>query len=595
MSNQLPPIPAELTSQLENLTPQQKAFLAGYLWARSQGAAMPAGAAIAPVAAAAAIPAKKITVISASQTGNAAGIAKKLTEQLTNAALDAKLVSAGSYKAKQLTKEEIVLLVTSTQGEGEPPEEGVPLHNFLFGKKSPKLDNLAFAVFGLGDTSYPKFSQAGVDFDTKMGELGGERLLDRVDADVDYQSLADEWIEKAVAKLKDYAGGAAAAVAPVTAGATEVAESQYNKENPYTASLLKSHLLVTDDADKQVVHVEIDLDESGLQYKAGDALGVVTKNDPAAVDAILAALTLTGDESVTSKSGTTTLREALLAQVDLNQLTPKFIKGYAASSDDEKLKALVEDKAALQAFQASTPLLGLLSTYPQTIDAQTLIDGLKPLTPRLYSIASSQEEVGEEVHLCVGVVDIPHDDKTLYGSASGLMSNRLEEGDEVQVFVEPNPRFRLPANAETPTIMIGAGTGIAPFRSFMQQRRADEATGKNWLIFGNRHYRRDFLYAAEWVEFRDQGLLNESSLAWSRDSEDKVYVQDMVSNNAKTFWQWLQDGAHIYICGDASRMAKDVEKAILGVIASQGNKDEEAAIDYLNDLREADRYQRDVY
>ncbi len=590
------PVPVQLTEQLSSLTAQQKAFLAGYLWAESNGAAsavvgLPAAAAVGGA------PQRSITVISASATGNAAGIAKKLTEKLKSEALDVTLTSAGSYKARQLAKEDIVVISTSTQGDGEPPEEGVPLHSYLFGKKAPKLDGVSFAVIGLGDSSYPLFCQAGIDFDTKLGELGAERLMDRVDCDVDYEAASDAWIDAAVAKLKDVAGGSGAAVAGAVSAVDTYTheESAYNKDNPYTATLLTSHPLVTDNAGRIIQHVEIDLDESGLQYQVGDALGIVTNNPSELVDEVLGLCGLSGDENIEGRAGTANIRQALAQQCDLNQLTPKFLADYAATAGSDDLSALVEDKDKLQDFQAWTPLVGLLDAYPQKLEAQRLYDGLKPLAPRLYSIASSQEEVGEEVHLCVGLVDIEANGRVYHGSASGLLSNRLEEGDEVQVFVEPNPRFRLPESGDTPVIMIGPGTGIAPFRAFMQQRNADGAQGRNWLFFGNRNYRDDFLYHAEWIEYRDSGLLHDVSLAWSRDGEDKVYVQDKIRENAEAFWQAIEEGAHIYVCGDASRMAKDVERAILDVIAEQGGKDEDDAVEYLNELREADRYQRDVY
>ncbi len=580
------PVPEQLIEQLSSLTAQQKAFLAGYLWSETKGA----GTGGAGVAA----PNRKITVISASATGNAAGIAKKLTERLKSESLDATLTSAGSYKARQLPKEDIVIISTSTQGDGDPPEEGVPLHAYLFGKKAPKLDGLSFAVIGLGDTSYPLFCQAGIDFDTKLGELGGERLLDRVDCDVDYEAKADAWIEDVVVKLKDVAGGGAAvAETVIPTDASSQVESAFNKDNPYTATLLNNHPLVTDGAGRMIAHIEIDLNESGLQYQVGDALGVVTNNPPELVDEILEFCGLSGGENVDGRAGSVTIREALIEQCDLNQLTPKFLTDYAGTADSDALTALIEDNDKLKEFQAWTPLIGLLHDHPQKLEAQRLYDGLKALAPRLYSIASSQEEVGEEVHLCVAVVDIEANGKVYHGSASGLLSNRLDEGDEVQVFVEPNSRFRLPQDQDTPIIMIGPGTGIAPFRAFMQQRNAEDAQGKNWLFFGNRNYRNDFLYQAEWIEYRDKGLLHEFSLAWSRDGDEKVYVQDKIREEAEQFWQWLEQGAHVYVCGDASRMAKDVETAILEVIAQQGGKDD--AVEYLNELREADRYQRDVY
>ncbi|HBR98078.1 MAG TPA: assimilatory sulfite reductase (NADPH) flavoprotein subunit [Gammaproteobacteria bacterium] len=585
------PVPPETLQQLAQLSPAQQAFLAGYLWANSQSTA---SVHEAPTAAA---PARKITVISASQTGNAAGVAKQFTDKLKGEKLDATLVAAGNYKARQLPKEDIVVIITSTQGEGEPPEEGVPLHHFLFGKKAPKMDGVSFAVFGLGDSSYPDFCQAGKDFDTQLAALGGERLIDRGDADLDFQATADAWIDSATQKLKNVAGGAnVTPLTLVTNNAAEAhAESAYNKETPYTAALIQHSSLATADADKEVEHIEIDLGDSGITYAAGDALGVYTNNASDTVDEVLARSGLTGDETVESREGKVSIRQVLTEQSDLNQLTPQFITQYAERGDSEALSELVADRAQLLEYQAWTPLLGLLHDHPQQLPAQTLYDGLKPLTPRLYSIASAQEEVGEEVHLCVGVVDIHHHDQVYYGSASGLLSKRLDEGDDVRVFVEPNPRFRLPQDAATPIIMIGAGTGIAPYRSFLQQRSADEAEGKNWLIFGNRHFRKDFLYHAEWLAYRDQGLLHETSLAWSRDGEEKVYVQDKIRENGDTFWQWLQDGAHIYVCGDATRMAKDVEQAILDVIGDVGKLSADDATEFLNDLREADRYQRDVY
>lgn len=587
------PVPHEILEQLEQLSPVQQAFLSGYLWANSQSANGTQSAAPAVVA----TPARKITVISASQTGNAAGIAKQLTEKLKGEKLDVTLVSAGGYKARQLPKEDIVVIVTSTQGEGEAPEEAIPLRHFLFGKKAPKMEGVSFAVFSLGDSSYPDFCQAGKDFDEQLAALGGERLVDRGDADLDYQATADSWIEATTAKLKDVAG--ASSITPLTLVADNTAaaneESQYSKENPYTASLLQHSSLVTADADKEVEHIEIDLGDSGITYAAGDALGIYANNEAKIVDEVLQRTGLTGDEEVDTREGKVSIRLALTEQSDLNQMTPQFITQYAETANDEALSALVTDRSKLQEYQDWTPLVGLLNDHPQQLAAQTLYDGLKPLTPRLYSIASAQEEVGEEVHLCVGVVDIPHQDGVYQGSASGLLSKRLEEGADVRVFIEPNPRFRLPESNKTPVIMIGAGTGIAPYRSFLQQRSSDEAEGQNWLIFGNRHFRKDFLYQAEWLAYRDQGFLNETSLAWSRDGEEKVYVQNKVQEEGEKFWQWLQDGAHIYVCGDATRMAKDVEQAILDVVVEFGKMSQDDAIEFLNDLREADRYQRDVY
>ena len=586
-----PPIPSELTVKLSTLTQEQQAFLAGYLWSESQRRANAATSlnGVSPIAA----QKRQITVISASASGNAAGVAKKLVGRLEAESLEVNLVSAGSYKARQLPKEDIVIIATSTQGDGEPPEEGVPLHSYLFSKKAPKLDGLSFAVVALGDSSYPQFCQCGIDFDTKLGELGGNRLLDRVDADVDYQAVTDAWIENTVAKLKEVAGGNSI---PLAVQAEEaVVTSAFNKENPFTANLLDSLPLVTDDATRIVNHVEIDLDGSGLRYQVGDSLGVLTSNAAEVVDEVLELNGLSGDEKIEARQGAISIRQALTFQTDLNQLTPKFISDYASTADSTDLSALIGNKEKLASYQAWTPVVGLMRDYPQELDAQRLFDGLKPLTPRLYSIASSQEEVGEEVHLCVARVDIEHDKKKHSGSASGLLCSRLEEGDEIEVFVEPNPHFRLPQNNDTPLIMIGPGTGIAPFRAFMQQRRAENAQGKNWLFFGNPHFTQDFLYQVEWQGYVKEGLLDKITLAFSRDQEEKVYVQHRLLENGKEVFEWLEQGAHFYVCGDAMHMAKDVEEALIKIVQEHGGKSEAEAKSYVVELRKAKRYQKDVY
>lgn len=581
------PLSSDLQQQLESLDSTQSAFVAGFLWARSQGsvfAETTVGVANNPVVSEAV--SRKITVLSASQTGNALGVAKQLLAALQAQSLDATLVSAGDYKARQLSKEDIILLVASTQGEGEPPEEGVLLHKFLTSKKAPRLDSVSFAVFGLGDSSYPDFCQAGKDFDARLGDLGATRLAQRIDADLDYQEQAIEWVERITQTVLALA--VPATIAPEVAVSTASAPSAYNKNTPYKAELLQQHALVDITAGKNTAHVEIDLGESELSYQAGDALGVISHNNATVVAEVLALSGLLADAVVEGRSGQTTLAAALTDEYDLNQLTPQLLAQY---------RDWLGDKLATELEQVNVEqmnLASLLHDFPvQNLSAQALIDGLKPLTPRLYSIASSQAEVGGEVHLCVGEVAFVHHDTDYQGSASGLLT-RLEEGDELSVFVEPNPRFRLPENPDTPIIMIGAGTGIAPYRGFMQQRVADDASGKNWLFFGNRHYRKDFLYQAEWLRYRDSGALHQVDLAWSRGGE-KVYVQDKIREQAQTVWQWLQSGAHVYVCGDAKRMAKDVEIALLAVISEQGGLDDNDAEAYLDRLREEKRYQRDVY
>ena len=583
------PIPADLTAALDSLSPLQLAWLSGYCWARADGGALPTVAATDATSAASAEPAPPplaVTVLSASQTGHAREVADKLHAALAEQGINAKRISAADYKPKTIADEQVLLLVTSTQGEGEPPEEALSLHRLLFGKKAPPLPALRFAVCGLGDSSYPDFCQAGKDFDTRLAELGGERLAPRADCDVDYQATAAAWIADLVprlAALQPAAPRTPTAAAPATPAA-------YDRDHPFTAPLLARQKITGRHSTKDVRHIELDLAGSGINYQAGDALGVWCENDPARVDAILAALKLDGVTVIDGK----TLREQLIREREISQNTPQFVQGYAALAKSADLDAEIATHGAAP-YAANTPLDAIVARYPAAITAEQLLTLLRPLTPRLYSIASAPEEVGEEVHLTVGVLHYEHDGKAYSGAASRYLGERLPEDGAARVFVEPNPNFRLPDDPQAAIIMIGNGTGIAPFRAFMQARVAREAPGKNWLVFGNPHFTEDFLYQTEWQGWQKDGFLHRYSLAWSRDQAEKVYVQDKLREEAASVWQWLKDGAYVYVCGDAARMAKDVERALLDIIAGEGGMDADAAADYLDELRQARRYQRDVY
>ena len=595
----MPPIPAELGASLDTLTPLQLAWLSGYCWARADGAgaslpaAIPAASATATAAESAPQSAPQaapeplaVTVLSASQTGHAREVAGKLHAALAEQGISAKLVSAADYKPKTITDEQVLLLVTSTQGEGEPPEEAVSLHRHLFGKKAPQLPALRFAVCGLGDSSYPDFCQAGKDFDARLAELGAERLAPRADCDVDYQTPAAAWIADLVPRLA--ALRPAARQAPTAAA--PAATAAYDRDHPFSAPLLARQKITGRQSSKDVRHIELDLSGSGLTYQAGDALGVWCENDPARVDALLAALKLDGATVIDGK----TLREQLIREREISQNTPQFVQGYAALAQNAVLDGAIAATSPA-AFAATTPIDAIVARYPAAISAEELLTLLRPLTPRLYSIASAPEEVGEEVHLTVGVLHYEHDGKTYSGAASGYLGERLPEDGAARVYIEPNPNFRLPDDPNAAIIMIGNGTGIAPFRAFMQARVANDAPGKNWLVFGNPHFTEDFLYQTEWQGWQKDGYLHRYSLAWSRDQAEKVYVQDKLREEAANVWQWLQNGAHVYICGDAARMAKDVERALLDIIAGEGGMHADDAEEYLDELRQTRRYQRDVY
>ncbi|CZF84132.1 Sulfite reductase [NADPH] flavoprotein alpha-component [Grimontia celer] len=588
----------QLQQTVAELSPQQLAWISGYFWGLSQTPAA-AGANPQPLAqavATAAKPAGKLTIIYASQTGNAKGVAEALEAKAKADGVEVSLYSADDYKPRDLAKETHLIIVASTNGEGEPPDNAISLHEFLQSKKAPKLDKLQYAVLGLGDSSYEFFCQTGKDFDAYLSKLGAKAIAPRVDCDVDYEAEAESWSSDVLAKVKETIGGGEdEVVVPLHAATTAGAASAYNKQNPYAAELVANQKITGRDSGKDVRHIEIDLGESGLTYQPGDALGVYYTNSPELADEILAKVGLTGDETVEVAGESLPLRQALIEKFEITAANPQQVAAIAELSGSKKLQKLAEDKDKLRQYANNTQVVDVLSEKKTKLTAEQLAGLLRKLTPRLYSIASSQEEVGEEVHLTVGLVEFQNGDNTRFGGASGFLSQRAEDAESVKVFIEHNNNFKLPADDNAPVIMVGPGTGIAPFRAFMQERDARGAEGKNWLFFGDRTFTQDFLYQVEWQKFLKDGLLSKIDLAFSRDQAEKVYVQHKIVEQGKEVWQWLQDGAYLYICGDATYMAKDVHEALITVAQEQGGKSREDAENYLNELRKAKRYQKDVY
>jgi len=590
---------AQLNQLTPSLTPSQLGWLSGYLAGLAQtqvGATIPQAN---PVVGDAAGADKFITILYGSQTGNAKALAQGYKAKLDSAGIAAKLVNMADYKAKQLKNESHVVVIVSTHGEGDAPDDAIELHDFLSSKKAPKLPNLSFSVLGLGDSSYEFFCQTAKDFDKKLNELGAKRIADRVDCDVDYDDAAEAWGDQVLNKVQDElkAKGNSHVVAMPHIGkpSLSVATAQYSKKNPFTASLLESQKVTGRDSVKDIRHIEISLEDSGIQYRPGDALGVWFKNDPSMVDELLDLLSVEGEADVTISGETFALRDVLIEKRELTQSYPSFTTAYAEIANNPELNALLEDKAGLRAFLGERQIIDIVRQYPAKADPQALVDMLRGMTPRLYSIASSQAEVEDEVHLTVALVEYDAHGQIHQGGASSYLAQRLEEGGEVQVFVEKNDNFRLPESSDTPVIMVGPGTGIAPFRAFMQEREAQEAEGKNWLFFGNPNYTQDFLYQTEWQRFVKDGVLSKVSLAFSRDQEDKIYVQHRLLEQGAEVFAWLEQGAHFYVCGDANHMAKDVHAALVEIVQKHGAKSAEAAEEYLTALRRAKRYQKDVY
>lgn len=583
----------QLQQTVSQLSPQQLAWVSGYFWGLSQS--QTADAPLAQATAAAKQPDGKLTIIYASQTGNAKGVAEALESEAQSAGVAVRLFDASDYKGKDLAKETHVIFVASTNGEGEAPDNALELHEFLQSKKAPKLPNLEYGVIGLGDSSYEFFCQTGKDFDSFLEKLGAKRFIDRVDCDVDYDEPAAQWRAKALEVVKESLASNQAEVVQLPVGQATSAHSQYTKQNPYTATLLTSQKITGRDSGKDVRHIEIDLEESGMTYQPGDALGVWYENSSELANAVAAAVGLSGIESIDVDGESLSLHSALVSKYEITAANPQLVTKYAELSGSKKLQKLVADKDKLREYASNTQVIDVLKEKQTKLTAEELVSILRRLTPRLYSIASSQTEVDEEVHLTVAIVEYQAGDEVRQGGASGFLGQRLEEGDQVKVFIEHNNNFKLPQDDSTPIIMVGPGTGIAPFRSFIQERDNRGAEGKSWLFFGDRTFTQDFLYQVEWQKFLKSGALSRLDVAFSRDQHEKVYVQHRILEQAEQVWQWLQDGAYLYICGDATHMAKDVHEALVVVAEQQGGLTREQAEEYLNELRKAKRYQRDVY
>ncbi|BED87703.1 MULTISPECIES: assimilatory sulfite reductase (NADPH) flavoprotein subunit [unclassified Pseudoalteromonas] len=584
----------KLQGLVAELNPIQQAWVSGYLAANANASALGGQA---PTAAAS--DAAPLTILYGSQTGNAKGVATKLKEQAESRGLAVKLVSMADYKPTALKKEKFLTVVVSTYGEGEPPEDAETLYEFLTTKKAPKLDGVKVAVLGLGDSSYEFFCQTAKDFEERLNKLGAETIFQRADLDVDYDDEAATWIAGALdafePDLNAQQGAAGGQVVSMPFGAPTAAASQYTKQNPFAAELVTVQKITGRDSTKDVRHVEISLEGSDITYLPGDSLGVYFLNDEMRVDELLTHTQIDASAQVKVGEESLSIRDALIEKLELTQSYPGFVEKYAVATGTPELLKLVEDKAAMREYIEPRQIFDVVAQNPAKIDAQALVDCLRKLQARLYSIASSQSEVEEEVHLTVGLVEFDAFGSEHLGGCSGYLARRAEEGCKVKVFSEHNDNFRLPSDDNTPIIMVGPGTGIAPFRAFLQERDSREAQGKNWLFFGNPHFTQDFLYQVEIQGYLKSGLLSKVDVAFSRDQAEKVYVQDKLRKNSKEIFEWLEAGAHFYVCGDANRMAKDVHNALVDIISENTGKSYEDAEQYLKDLRSANRYQKDVY
>lgn len=591
---------AELLNRLlPTLTESQKIWLSGYLSAQSVSV-LETSAAPAAVSAGVTAPAisKEVTVLYGSQTGNAQGLAENAGKQLEERGFQVTVSSMSDFKPNQLKKINNLLIVVSTHGEGEPPDNALSFHEFLHGRRAPKLDDLRFSVLALGDSSYEFFCQTGKEFDQRLEELGGKRISPRVDCDLDYDEPAAEWLESVCEGLSEAEGGSAAAPAP--AAAPQTGESAYSRTNPFRAEVLENLNLNGRGSNKETRHVELSLEGSGLTYEPGDSLGVYPENDPVLVDLLLQEMNWDPEEILTlNKQGDVRpLKEALISHYEITVLTKPLLEQAAHLTGSEELRELLApgNEGKVKAYIEGRDLLDLIRDYgPFSVTAQEFVSILRKMPARLYSIASSLSANPDEVHLTIGAVRYDAHGRERKGVCSILCAERLQPGDTLPVYVQHNQNFKLPKDPETPIIMVGPGTGVAPFRSFMQEREETGAEGKAWMFFGDQHFVTDFLYQTEWQNWLKDGVLTKMDVAFSRDTEEKVYVQHRMLEQSAELFEWLQEGAAVYICGDEKHMAHDVHNTLLDIIEKEGNMTREKAEVYLADMQQQKRYQRDVY
>ncbi|MBT2691263.1 assimilatory sulfite reductase (NADPH) flavoprotein subunit [Bacillus sp. ISL-47] len=585
-----------LNRLLPTLTETQSLWLSGYLAAvqSSSAQAAPAVEELHAVASGSAI-SKEVTILFGSQTGNAQSLAKKAGKTLEGHGFKVTVSSMSDFKPNNLKKVKNLLIVASTHGEGDPPDNALTFHEFIHGRRAPKLEDLRFSVLALGDSSYEFFCQTGKDFDKRLEELGGTRIAPRKDCDLDFDEPAAEWVEAVLAELSEgqssvnSSGTAPAAQAPA-------AESVYSRSNPFRAEVLESINLNGRGSNKETRHLELSLEGSGLTYQPGDSLGVFPENDPELVDLLLKEMNWDPEEAVKVKDEVVTLKEALHSHFEITVLTKPLVEKAAKLSGNEDLQHLVSQSDQLKAYLDGRDLLDLIRDFkPWNGSAQDFVSILRRMPARLYSISSSLEANPEEVHLTIGAVRYDAHGRERKGVCSILCAERLQPGDSLPVFIQHNENFKLPENPETPIIMVGPGTGVAPFRSFMQEREETGAEGKSWMFFGDQHYVTDFLYQTEWQKWLKDGVLTKMDVAFSRDGEEKVYVQHRMQENSKELFQWLEEGAAVYICGDEKHMAHDVHSTLIDIIAKEGNMNRDQAAAYLAELQQNKRYQRDVY
>ncbi|ODV53497.1 MULTISPECIES: assimilatory sulfite reductase (NADPH) flavoprotein subunit [Lysinibacillus] len=576
-----------LNELLPQLTLEQKIWLNGYLSApqATQEAVVETIPATAPIT-------KTMTILYGSQTGNSQGLAEKYASLLKAQNVDVTVSSLGKFKASNLKKINNLLLIVSTHGEGDPPDQAIQFYEFLHSKRAPKLEYLQYSVLALGDSSYEFFCKTGKDFDEQFAKLGATRIVPRTDCDVDYDDAAAQWFSAVQQEFLKQA-------TTISVTSTQSDEIQgattYSRKNPFYAEVLENINLNGRGSNKETRHLELSIEGANFQFEPGDSIGIQPENSEPLVDALLGVLQFDPATEVTVFDETVSLKNALQKKLEITVLSKPVLEKIKAYTEHNEFSSLLEEPNAWKDYAKGRDLLDVVEDFaPFTWSAQQFVDILRKIPSRLYSIASSQLANHDEVHLTISKVSYETNGRQRLGVCSGSVAE-LQIGATLPIYVHKNPNFRLPEQKETPIIMIGAGTGIAPYRAFLEEREELGVEGKSWLIFGDQHFVTDFLYQTDWQRWLASGTLSQMHIAFSRDTDKKVYVQHKLEENAANFYEWLEQGAVIYVCGDEKSMAADVDATIHRIIEQQGQKTSEQAKALVQELKQQKRYQRDVY
>ena len=575
-----------LNKLVQRSTPAQRTWLSGFL-AGLDAAGVP-GAVAAAVPAAVTRARVPLTILYGSESGNSETLAMKAKKLAAKLNYDARIVDMGEADVSVLAKSKNVMVYISTWGEGDPPQRALDFYNGLMASNAPRLDGVRFGVLALGDTAYVNFCQTGRLIDERLAALGGIRATERVDLDLDFAKAANVWTETALAKLAppEPAGATVVHVDFKSASAgDDLDEPLYTAENPVEAEITALINLNGTGSSRETWHVELAIDAPGFSYKPGDAIGVLPENDPALAAGLMDAVGLGTDASLVLKVART---------FDITTLSRATIDQYAKSTGRKDVAALLEGDA-LAKFSADRQLIDLFTTYPEKLTSDQLMKLLRPLPGRLYSVASSLQAHEGEAHLLVGAVRWASHGRKRGGVTSTYLADRRKLGDTARIYVKPNRHYALPSDGNKPIIMIGAGTGVAPYRGFIEERETAGARGQSWLFFGERNYSYDFLYQLEWQDFVTSGALSRIDVAFSRDQPEKIYVQHRLWERRAELLSWIADGAHLYVCGDEKGMAKDVDATLVKILSEPLKGDLEAGRAKLKELTKANRYQRDVY